>query len=82
MLTKTSKLLKISSKNQITIPVQWLNNMGLDSGNSILLEYANGKIQLINAQQIKKDKLKNFQPIVLDDTKQVNFSDTHNDIYD
>ena len=82
MLTKTSKLLKISSKNQITIPVQWLNNMGLGSGNSILLEYANGKIQLINTQQIKKDKLKNFQPIVLGDTKQVNFSDTHNDIYD
>ena len=80
-MTNNTKLLKISTKNQITIPVQWLKNMGLNQGNSILLEYIDGKIQLINAQQIKIDKLKNFQPVVLSDPKKVNFSDTHNEIY-
>ncbi len=80
-MTNNTKLLKISTKNQITIPVRWLKNMGLNQGNSILLEYIDGKIQLINAQQIKTDKLKNFKPIVLNDPKKVDFSNTHNDIY-
>ena len=81
-MTNTTKLLKISTKNQITIPVQWLKNMGLNQGNSILLEYIDGKIQLINAQKIKIDKLKKFQPIVLNDPKKVDFSNIHNEIYD
>ena len=81
--TKTkSKVIKISSKNQITIPKQFLDYMNLTGGSNITIQFQNGKIEIINQKEVAKNRLKNFKPYNLGDGIVVDISATHNDIYD
>lgn len=81
-LVKINKSVKISSKGQITLPKIFLNKLGLQNGNSVLIEFSNNQIQISNKQRIEQNKLLKFKPIKLGLPKKMNFSETHNDIYD
>ncbi len=81
-LVKINKSVKISSKGQITLPKIFLNKLGLQNGNSVLIEFSNNQIQISNKQRIEQNKLLKFKPIKLGLPEKMNFSETHNDIYD
>lgn len=92
MITKTlvkptniitaKKTVKISSKNQITIPKAFLNSLNLNSGDKILIDLVDGKLELINQKSKQVNKLKNFKPISLGKGIVTNIAQNHNDIYD
>lgn len=77
-----SKSVRVSSKGQITIPKILLEELEVQKGQDVLLEFVNGRIQLLNAKKAWKQKLANFKPVSLGLKNKVNFSGTHNDIYD
>jgi AbrB family looped-hinge helix DNA binding protein len=78
---KISKEIKISSKGQITLPKKLLEQMDLAHGQAVIIELKNDVIHITNAQKRRQFKLRQFKPISLGGPE-VNFSETHNDIYD
>jgi bifunctional DNA-binding transcriptional regulator/antitoxin component of YhaV-PrlF toxin-antitoxin module len=82
MTNITTKIAKISSKGQITLPKVFLDQMGLDHNQDIIIRLVDGKIEISNKQKIQQEKLKNLLPIDLGDSQTVYLSQNHNEIYD
>ncbi len=80
-LLKTTKVVKLSSKHQITIPVSMLKSMEISGGDNLILDYVNGKIEIVNQKKLQRQKFINFKPIRLENDDIVCFSENHNDIY-
>ncbi len=81
-LPSNQKIVKISSKGQITLPKAFLTKIGLDNGQNILVQLANNRIEIINEQKNNINKLQKFKPISIGGIVKVNFSGEHNEIYD
>jgi bifunctional DNA-binding transcriptional regulator/antitoxin component of YhaV-PrlF toxin-antitoxin module len=80
-LSTKSKVVKHSSKGQITIPKVFLDQMGLSKGQDILILFTDNHLEISNQQAKRKQRLNQFIPTTLN-TSTVHFSDTHNDTYD
>lgn len=80
----TTKTIKISSKGQLifTLPKEFLEKLQIKTGEEMVVEFLENEIRVFNKQQEFREKLKNFKPISIGGNKKVNFSQTHNDIYD
>ena len=78
----TTKTVKISSKNQITIPQLFLKSLYLHSGDKIIIGIKDGKLEIINQKSKQINKLKSFQPINIGKNIVTDAALTHNDIYD
>ena len=78
----TTKTVKISSKNQITIPRLFLKSLDLHSGDKIIIGLVDGRLEIINQKSKQINKLKSFQPINIGKNIVTNAALTHNDIYD
>ena len=76
------KDVKISSKGQITLPKAFLDQMNLSHGQNVIIQFAQNRLEIINKQTERTEKLRNFMPIKIGTGKKVNYSDTHNEIYD
>jgi bifunctional DNA-binding transcriptional regulator/antitoxin component of YhaV-PrlF toxin-antitoxin module len=77
-----TKEIKISSKGQITLPKSFLDQMDLSHGQSVVIQFAEDRLEIINKKRKRIQKLKNFKPIKLGTGKKANYSTTHNEIYD
>ena len=86
MTTKllVSKKVKISSKGQLifTLPKGFLKKIEAKNGDGLVVEFLEEEIREFNQQQRFREKIKNFKPISIGIQQKVNFSQTHNDIYD
>jgi bifunctional DNA-binding transcriptional regulator/antitoxin component of YhaV-PrlF toxin-antitoxin module len=80
----TTKKVKVSSKGQLifTIPKDYLKEIDVKTGDELVVEFLSDKIQIHNQRQQFKKKIKNFKPVTIGGNKKVDFSSTHNDIYD
>lgn len=86
MITKvlTTKKIKVSGKGQLifTLPKDYLKEIGVKTGDELVVEFLSDKIEIHNQRQQFKKKIKNFKPVSIGSKKQVDFSSSHNDIYD
>jgi bifunctional DNA-binding transcriptional regulator/antitoxin component of YhaV-PrlF toxin-antitoxin module len=80
----TIKKVKISSKGQLifTLPQEFLDKIETKKGDDMVVEFLENEIRIFNQKQRFREKLKKFKPISLGTDKKVDFSQTHNDIYD
>jgi bifunctional DNA-binding transcriptional regulator/antitoxin component of YhaV-PrlF toxin-antitoxin module len=77
-----TKDVKISSKGQITLPKAFLDQMDLSYGQNVIIQFAQDRLEIINKQSKRIQKLREFKPVKLGTGKIVNYSETHNEIYD
>jgi bifunctional DNA-binding transcriptional regulator/antitoxin component of YhaV-PrlF toxin-antitoxin module len=77
MITKT---VKVSKNRQIAIP----KDFNIEPGERLVLEFdqKTGKLVLTTVAEKFKQKLKKFKPVSLKTNQKVNFSETHDEIYD
>jgi bifunctional DNA-binding transcriptional regulator/antitoxin component of YhaV-PrlF toxin-antitoxin module len=55
-----TKDVKISSKGQITLPKSFLAQMNLTHGQSVIIQFAEDRLEIINKQNILKKKIKSL----------------------